>query len=206
MPRVVACKWSPAENTALEKAVVAHGGKGWDAISASLTGRNAKQCCDRWRNQLDPSINHAAFSPKEDAAIIQLTMGATKTVKWAAMRDQLPGFSEVCYRTANQVKNRWYNKLCTRPAKKARIEQIEPVMRARGCGCHVPPSREGRRTCQNAPCMAAAAEARQQLDQQPVSVACKGSLCNKKPKPVSGRKCTDGKYRCRPCENARAHV
>jgi len=44
----------------------------WGEVCKEIEGRTAKQCRERWVNNLDPSINKGAWSPAEDALMIQL--------------------------------------------------------------------------------------------------------------------------------------
>jgi hypothetical protein len=49
-------KWAADEDNKLKNAVQRHGGKDWDAITASVPGRTKQQCHNRWRDALNPSI------------------------------------------------------------------------------------------------------------------------------------------------------
>jgi myb proto-oncogene protein len=48
--------WTEDEDLKLKAAVSTHGGKNWAAISALVPGRTKRQCNERWRNVLKPSI------------------------------------------------------------------------------------------------------------------------------------------------------
>jgi hypothetical protein len=50
-------QWTADEDKKLMDAVQTHGGKNWGAIAAMVPGRTKKQCRDRWREFLDPSID-----------------------------------------------------------------------------------------------------------------------------------------------------
>jgi hypothetical protein len=52
-------KWSEDEDIKLKDAVQMHGGKKWGAIAALVPGRTKIQCCSRWHDALDPSIDRA---------------------------------------------------------------------------------------------------------------------------------------------------
>jgi myb proto-oncogene protein len=50
-------KWSKDESIKLKNAVEMHGGKNWDAVAALIPGRTKRQCWNRWKDVLDPSID-----------------------------------------------------------------------------------------------------------------------------------------------------
>jgi hypothetical protein len=50
-------KWPVVEDTKLKDAVQRHGGKDWVANSALVSGRTKKQCCRRWKDVMDLSID-----------------------------------------------------------------------------------------------------------------------------------------------------
>jgi hypothetical protein len=52
-------KWIADEDIKLKDAVQTHGGKDWAAIAALVPGRTKIQCCNRWHNDLDHSIDRA---------------------------------------------------------------------------------------------------------------------------------------------------
>jgi hypothetical protein len=50
-------KWAADEDHKLKGAVETHGGKDWEAIAALVPGRTKMQCCNRWHDFLNPSID-----------------------------------------------------------------------------------------------------------------------------------------------------
>ena len=80
-----------------------------------LPGRSSKQCWERWKFTLDPTITKKRFSLAEDKALIQLfrKYGA----KWAKIAKMLPNS-----RTSNNVKNRYHGAL------KNRLSQISETV------------------------------------------------------------------------------
>jgi hypothetical protein len=68
-----AVKWTADEDKKLKDAFRAHGGKNWKDIALLVPGRTCKQCRNRWRDALDPSI--------------RLTNG--RAGKWTADEDKM---------------------------------------------------------------------------------------------------------------------
>lgn len=90
--------WSPDEDEVMKQAV-AKFGTDWKAIAKCVRGRTAKQCRDRYKLKLDPSINHGPWSPEEDQTLLKLhdEMGR----QWTKIAKLMKG------RTENSVKSRF---------------------------------------------------------------------------------------------------
>jgi len=72
----------------------------WSFIAECVPNRTGKQCRERYYNHLQPAVNHAEWTPVEDARLCHLhsILGAC----WAAIAVLFPG------RTNNNVKNRFH--------------------------------------------------------------------------------------------------
>jgi hypothetical protein len=96
---VLAGKWTTDEDKRLKDAVLTHGGKSWETIAALVPGRTKRQCCDRWRDILDPSIDRTT------ALVGKWTVGEDNKLKdsvltlgnknWAAIAALLPGRTKI---------------------------------------------------------------------------------------------------------------
>lgn len=77
--------------------------KKWSLIASYLNGRLSKQCRERWLNHLDPSIKKDAWTPEEDAIVIDAHRVLGN--KWAQIAQRLQGRSD------NAIKNRFNSTL-----------------------------------------------------------------------------------------------
>ncbi|CAK4086713.1 unnamed protein product [Aphanomyces euteiches] len=97
-PGLVKGHWSFEEDKILE-VLVKQSVNNWGQIAEQIPGRTPKQCRERWRNHLDPSINKGPYSEEEDQLI--LSNQARLGNKWSQIAQMLPG------RTEDSVKIRW---------------------------------------------------------------------------------------------------
>ncbi|KAJ6248894.1 snRNA-activating protein complex subunit 4 [Anaeramoeba flamelloides] len=103
--------WNSVEDEILKEAVKNIGDKSWSHVSCLVPGRNSKQCRERWRNQLNPNINHSPISLEEEELLIkkQAEIGN----KWSQIAKFFDG------RTDNMLKNVWHS-LCTQRGFKSK--------------------------------------------------------------------------------------
>ena len=97
-PGLVKGHWAYEEDQILE-ALVRQGCNNWGRIAEQIPGRTPKQCRERWRNHLDPSINKGPYHPDEDAIILEAQERLGN--KWSQISQLLKG------RTEDSVKIRW---------------------------------------------------------------------------------------------------
>jgi hypothetical protein len=93
-------KWSMHEDELLTQAVAAYGLGNWSTVASTIPHRNAKQCRERWLNQLCPGLNKDEWTPHEDAVLLQQQRVFGNS--WAQITRFLPG------RAPNAAKNRWF--------------------------------------------------------------------------------------------------
>ncbi|PFH58175.1 hypothetical protein XA68_14079 [Ophiocordyceps unilateralis] len=118
--------WSTAEDKRLLELINHQTGVNWVRISGFLSSRSAKQCRERYHQNLKPSLNHGPITPEEGVVIDQLveTIGR----RWAEIARRLKGRSD------NAVKN-WWN------GNQNRRKRLES--RRRGAGAGSPTSAPG---------------------------------------------------------------
>jgi hypothetical protein len=98
-------KWTADEDKKLKGAVLKHGGKNWEAITALVPGRSQKQCCVRWHDRLDPSIGQMTartgqWTADEDKKL-KNAVRANSGKSWGTIAGLVPG------RTKVQCRLRW---------------------------------------------------------------------------------------------------
>ena len=98
-PNLIKGSWTREEDEKIIKFVNENGSKNWSKLSLILKGRIGKQCRERWRNHLDPNINHNSWTKEEDELILKYRLEYGN--KWVKIASLLKNRSD------NAVKNRW---------------------------------------------------------------------------------------------------
>lgn len=92
--------WNQEEDLQLQRLVQEHGQANWVKIASHLETRTAKQCRERWHQNLKPSLNLNPITHREGQMILDLVQEMGK--RWAEIARRLGNRSD------NAVKN-WYN-------------------------------------------------------------------------------------------------
>jgi hypothetical protein len=99
-------KWTEDEDIKLKNSVHMHGGKGWKAIAALVQGRTKIQCCNRWHDLLDPSIDLTAGRKGKWARDEDIKLKAAVQTHGGKSWDEIAAL--VQGRTRKQCFNRWH--------------------------------------------------------------------------------------------------
>ena len=91
--------FTPDEDQKLRTVVNTFGENDWHVICKFMNGRTARQCRDRWREYLMPSLKLTEWTPEEDMILIEKIKECGK--KWSVICLSLKGRSETA------AKNRW---------------------------------------------------------------------------------------------------
>ena len=63
-------QFTSEEDAQLRQLVKEYGENDWASIAARMKDRNARQCRERWRHYLSPSISKKKWTPEEDELLI----------------------------------------------------------------------------------------------------------------------------------------
>lgn len=94
--------FSKAEDEKLKRLVEKSGRRpNWKSISAAMKTRSPRQCRERYRNYLNPNIEHSEWTKEEDELILS---------KFALLGNQWKKISEFMHgRTGNSIRNRYHS-------------------------------------------------------------------------------------------------
>jgi hypothetical protein len=120
-PQLVKGSWTREEDEAIRAFVDQNGTKDWAKLASSLPGRTGKQCRERFKNHLDPSLHRNPWSESDDQKLIDLHHQFGN--QWTRIASFFDG------RTDNCIKNRWNSTLKKRLH---RIQSGEPLVQKRG--------------------------------------------------------------------------
>jgi hypothetical protein len=92
-------KFTPTEDELLAAAVQELGTKNWDEIATRVSGRNSRQCRDRWSNYLSPTVGNGPWTSQEEAFLVEMVgkLGSS----WKRIATFFPS------RTDINVKSHW---------------------------------------------------------------------------------------------------
>ncbi|EAX85445.1 Myb-like DNA-binding domain containing protein [Trichomonas vaginalis G3] len=94
--------FTKAEDEKLKRLVEKSGRRpNWKSISAAMKTRSPRQCRERYRNYLNPNIEHSEFTKEEDEII--LSQFAELGNQWKKISESLHG------RTGNSIRNRYHS-------------------------------------------------------------------------------------------------
>ena len=116
-PELVKGSWTRQEDEIIMRFVQENGTKNWRKLCDLLPGRIGKQCRERWRNHLDPSINHSPWTPEEDRLLMKYHEQFGN--KWVQISQLIPNRSD------NAIKNRWNATLKKLSLVTPKIEKVQ---------------------------------------------------------------------------------
>jgi hypothetical protein len=102
-------RWTQDEDDNLKEAAERYGGQNWEAVSMLVPSRTQRQCRDRWRNALDPSVDMAMartghWTAEEDI-LLKKAVQKYGGKNWTAIAEMVPD------RRSTQCWGRWHSSL-----------------------------------------------------------------------------------------------
>jgi hypothetical protein len=86
-------KFTPTEDNFLRWLVSTWGEGQWKEVAARMPGRSVRQCRERWKLYLDPSLIHSEWTPAEDQLL--LSQFDLCGARWAHIATYFPGRTDV---------------------------------------------------------------------------------------------------------------
>jgi len=109
--------WSKYEDIILQRVVTLHGFQNWTEIARLIPKRTAKQCRERWHQNLAPHLSKQPFSSEDDQLLLKLFENYGS--KWTVIAKHFKN------RSANLIKCRW--KSLHRQYIKSRFKKIKKI-------------------------------------------------------------------------------
>ena len=95
----VKVKFTPEEDEKLKMLVLAHGTNSWSFIAKLMETRNHRQCRERWKNYLNPSLRSDPWTFEEDKLLVD------KYAEYGPKWNKISKF--FVNRSDNSIRNRW---------------------------------------------------------------------------------------------------
>ncbi|OHT05974.1 Myb-like DNA-binding domain containing protein [Tritrichomonas foetus] len=92
-------KFTPEEDEKLKMLVMAHGTSAWSFIAHLMGTRNHRQCRERWKNYINPSLRSDPWTLEEDQLLVDKY--AEFGPKWNKIAKSFANRSD------NSIRNRW---------------------------------------------------------------------------------------------------
>ena len=92
-------KFTPEEDERLRQLVSVYGTNSWSTIASLMGNRNHRQCRERWKNYVDPSLKNEPWTYEEDHLLVE---------KYAELGPKWNKISKFfSSRSDNSIRNRW---------------------------------------------------------------------------------------------------
>ena len=95
--------FTPEEDNWLRHLVQIYGDNNWAVVASQMIDRSPRQCRERYRSYLQPSLTNGPWTKEEDALLINLVKVFHN--RWVFIASHFEGRSD------SNVKNRWYTHL-----------------------------------------------------------------------------------------------